>query len=275
MAGGFIRGLVHGTAASLVVLAGLSLIAPGPGNAPGSAANDMDAALAPSGSDGPPDAGNGADPAADEIVDGASGRPADDPDDVREAPGTLLDVPVGSEFGRAGDLPPRIPSIISGGGSAPGAPQPVPQPEAEPAPRTATGARDRPETTTDASGPALPGIAVQDDGLGLTVPSPSPREGGDLRGFAPLALHDHLEDRAPELRPLTDAPVARPGPALPIPEPSAATSDAPATPDDAATGDAPSQAGTQEGVAIPRLHAPALDLSLPPDLDDLRRLERN
>lgn len=268
MAGGFIRGLVHGTAVSLVALAGLSLMAPGPARSPDRASADGDAASSVPGTDQPAKAVMEPGPIAVETGAAPAAPVEDDRDGRREAPGAVLDVPVGSEFGRAGDLPPRIPASVSGGGPAPEAPRPVPQPRSEPAPVAATGARDRPEAAADAAAPAQPGMALQDGGLGVSLPSPAPQDGPGSRDLAPSALPGPSEDRAPQLQSVMPPTVTTPGPNVPAAAPAAA----PAT---GVTGEALSDEGGRGGVAIPRLHAPAIDLSLPPDLGDLRRLERN
>lgn len=140
-------------------------------------------------------------------------------------------LPVGSEFGRGGDLAPRLPAPNAAGPRVDSRPAAVPAPAGEPAPAAVTQGSARPEALADDRIPAQDPPPATDDAPGLTLPQAAPR----------------TQLRAPQ-------PVTGP-----------ARDDTPLI--------APDSAAAPE--ARPAMPAPALDLSLPPDLTDLRRLERN
>ncbi|WP_410219003.1 hypothetical protein [Paracoccus sp. (in: a-proteobacteria)] len=147
-------------------------------------------------------------------------------------------LPVGSEFGRGGDLAPRLPEPANAA-PRPGSegPAAVPAPAAESAPAAMAGDTARPE------------LLVEDR---MTAPS-EPEAGEDAPG---LALPD-ASAAAPAARDVPQAPAAL----------------APDAGQDALPEVAPEPAS--DVPAAPSLPAPGLDLSLPPDLTDLRQLERN
>ncbi|MDN5568978.1 MAG: hypothetical protein L0G27_09605 [Paracoccus sp. (in: a-proteobacteria)] len=199
MARGILTGVVHGALLSVVALAGLSLLAPLP--------RDRDRS-----------------------------QPVIVPD--RDAtPSGQMDLPVGSEFGRAGDLAPQAPAPIrSDDSNRVAEPVAVPAPRAEPAPTPVTDDNARPETLAGDRMPAQTQPAPLDPAPDLQLPGAA--------GDAPMARN------LPGLAP--DAPQDS------LPQLSNGT---------AATEDAMDPA--------PRLPSPGLDLSLPPDLTDLRKMERN
>lgn len=222
MAGGFFRGLVHGAAAAAVMIVAGWLVRPL--------------------SEPPADALPDPHPTAPEA------QPAISAPALAEGGPALgtLDVPVGSEFGRSGDLPPRLPAPVSGTAALPAPAPAIAPPAAEPAPVAATGGSARPEAAPDPDAPLHGQPVPVADGPALDLPGAEGASPPD-RPAAPQST-----SRAPR----DEAPVA---PAPPNP--------APVSP--------PTAGPLAEPVAIPRLYAPALDLSLPPDLSDLRRLERD
>lgn len=204
MARGFWTGLLHGGVVSIAAVAGLSLAMPmqrEPAPAP-------DTLPVPS----PP-------PAA---------RPADTPQ------ASSVDLPVGSEFGRGGDLAPRLPAPLAterpGQAEAPA----VVAPTSEPAPVAVTAADPRPQPAGEQDGP------VQD---------------------VPLA-----GEGAPDL----DRPADLPQATVPA-APERAMADVP----DAAPVMPTDQPAEEVPIPTPGLPAPALDLSLPPDLSDLQGMARD
>lgn len=143
-----------------------------------------------------------------------------------------VDLPVGSEFGRGGDLAPTLPAPNAAGPRAPTRPVAVPLPASEPAPVTVTGDTARPEMLADERMPTPSLPATTDATPDVTRPATTP---------------------------------ATPMIAIPQPHPGAGQDAPPRIAPEAA---APSD-------TTPAMPAPALDLSLPPDLTDLRRLEGN
>jgi hypothetical protein len=147
-----------------------------------------------------------------------------------------MELPVGSEFGRAGDLAPQAPAPIGRGDSdRVTEPVAVPMPRAEPAPTPITNDNIRPDTLTGDRMPAQSQPAPFDPAPDLQLPAAASDAplARSLPGFSP----DAPQDRLPQL--------ARD----------------------------PDQDAAQD--TAPRLPAPGLDLSLPPDLTDLRKMERN
>lgn len=199
MARGILTGAVHGALLGAAALVGLSLLAPLPQ---------------------PQDA-----------------SPMVATPDEGATPSGRMDLPVGSEFGRAGDVAPRAPTPIRAGESQrQSEPVAVTAPVAEPAPRPVTDDNARPDTLAGDSMPAQSQPAPFDAAPGLQLPggaadAPMTRS---LPGLAPDAPQDSL----PQLADSPDAQDAQPDPA-------------------------------------PEMPAPGLDLSLPPDLTDLRKMERN
>ncbi|WP_378944367.1 hypothetical protein [Paracoccus sp. R86501] len=199
MARGILTGAVHGALLGAVALAGLSLLAPLP----------------------QPD---GTAPVLTVPDDGAT-------------PSGRMDLPVGSEFGRAGDVAPRAPTPIrptdSDRASEPVA---VTAPVAEPAPRPVTDDNARPDALAGDRIPAQSQPAPADAAPELQLPGVA-ADAPMSRSLPGLAV-DAPQDSLPSLAAIPDAQDALPDPA-------------------------------------PAMPAPGLDLSLPPDLTDLRKMERN
>ena len=309
MARGFWTGLFHGGVVSGAALAALSLLSPMPkGDEPPAEAAPSEVvapaetvttppqeappkAIAPQ--EARPEPAATAEAQTDTQPDAQPQPPSESVADrsERSPSAGAVDLPVGSEFGRGGDVAPQMPSplAVPDGRMAPAEAPAVSAPAAEPAPVTVTGDNRRPQTE-QAEGPAL------------TVPE----DGGaapDLSRPDALALPD-----APAMPQMggveaqDDAP-ARPAETEPQPAPSAETNAETATETEGATGSVEvaspaSDAATNEGdnvpqppqpaaedaseddaqtdlPAAPSLPSPSLDLSLPPDLSDLRKLERN
>ncbi|WP_237168584.1 hypothetical protein [Paracoccus shandongensis] len=153
--------------------------------------------------------------------------PQGETDPVAEA----VDLPVGSEFGRGGDVVPSAPAPL-----APGRPD---QPEA----------------------PAVMAPTSEPVPVAITAAEPRPQPAG--QGDGPVQGIPAAGEDAPDL----DRPAALPQPAI-LAAPGRTVADAPdAAP--AIPGDQPASP------AAPGLPAPALDLSLPPDLSDLQGLSRD
>ncbi|TJZ93925.1 hypothetical protein FA743_01215 [Paracoccus gahaiensis] len=213
MARGFLTGLVHGGILGAVALAGLSLLAPLP-------------------------VANPALGVASEAVE------ARDP--------LSMGLPAGSEFGRGGDIAPRLPAPRSAAPREARDPVAVPAPRIEPAPLTIRDANLRPEIAAEGQGPAPTPPGEAEGAAGLTLP-----------GLASATRREEVQA----------APLPDPGPgrdALPrIAVDSATPEHAPERRND------PQPTTPAPQTSTPGLPAPALDLSLPPDLTDLRRLERN
>lgn len=238
MARGFLAGVVHGGLLSAVALAGLSLLAPLPEDAPQPGPEDPAPLAAPE-EDTPtavPARPAAAEPAPAEAVPVEPAPAADGPDAKGpDAPrAEALDLPSGSEFGRGGDLPPVLPAQGPAPRAEPTEPLAVPAQDAPNVQPFATVDPARPETQSDGLGPTLPQAGEAAPTLTLPAPSPQdvPRDGP---AGLPVPIADAGQDALPQIAP---------GPA--------ASSD-----------------------RSPRLPSPDLDLSLPPDLTDLRQLERN
>ncbi|MCF3972271.1 hypothetical protein [Paracoccus salsus] len=273
MARGFWTGLTHGAALSAAVLVVVSLLSPLPvPRAPGDdgrLANPDEAApaadrmpmTAPETAPGmPQDAASDpleAAPAQPEAADAPppETRPITSPAEPRGQPDAeAVGLPVGSEFGRGGDIAPRLPAQLRAPADrldqsdAPA----VSAPAAEPAPVAITGSNARPEVPGDAAQPAQDLPAA-----GETAPAferPQPLDSPLRRSVPDMALSGEA-DRSP----------AAPGPATP--QPVAADPDAEA----AQPGDETAPAAdTGDAMRAPAMPAPALDLTLPPDLSDLR-----
>ncbi|MBU3030500.1 hypothetical protein [Paracoccus marinaquae] len=174
-------------------------------------------------------------------------------------------LPVGSEFGRGGDVVPRLPTpltVPSARLDQSDAPA-VRAPAAEPAPVTVTGSNARPETPQDRSAPQSPAV-------GEATPQITRPDRLDLPvlGLAPALGPSDQRDRVPGPLPVAAPPDQRLPQAKPE-EPATAAGTA-----QAATTPAPS-VPVSVPAPTPAMPTPALDLSLPPDLSDLRSLERN
>lgn len=269
MARGFWTGMGHGTVLSGAVLVLMSLLWPLP------APVETPAAAIPA----PEAFSRDAAPAAAEPSEVAPVAALGGTGDARQAPrpdAGAIDLPVGSEFGRGGDVVPRLPEPLS-------APQArldmtdapaVSAPAAEPAPVTVTGDDARPQAVltepapqSPAEGEATPRFARPDF---TRLPGSDARQSGAAPGMAALAVPDLLPGAVPP----ADQPA---GPTVDsLAGGSPEVSAAPQAPASEVVRAAPAR--TPPTVVVtpaPRLPSPALDLSLPPDLSDLRGLGRN
>lgn len=251
MAGGFFLGFVQGAALSVLALAGLSLLTPvQPPAAQGRAAPPAIAAspeLAPE--PAPADEAAEERPAAPPPVSQPAPAAPEDEPPPPVVPGPeagSVGLPVGSEFGRSGDLPPRLPDAASGSSPVEAGPAPAiapPDPEAERAPTMDADRAARPEAVPDPGAPAQPDPGTSEASPEIGRPQ---SRAGAVPAPVPVLRPSETRDDSPRL-PASDA--------APAPSPAPETGEMPAR--------------------APGLPRPALDLSLPPDLSDLRRLERN
>lgn len=236
MARGFWTGVVHGGALSAGLLAVLAILLPVPPRVPPQTAAQVDDAA-----------------------------PAGEADAARpDAP--VVDLPVGSEFARGGDVTPRLPAPLAlppdrvDQAEAPA----VSAPAAEPAPVAVTSDVQRPvapdpgPTRPDAPAPV---DAVEFDRPGaLELPAMS-----ELPGFAGAGAADELPQESPVAEALP-APDPLPEPE-PLPEPGPQPEPEPQPEPQREPGPQPEP----EPLPVPGRAAPvAPDLSLPPDFSDLR-----
>ena len=139
-------------------------------------------------------------------------------------------MPIGSEFGRGGDVSPTLPAPSAASLRDAATPAAVPASQDEPAPVTNDTMRPSLQPTDRMPAQALPDMGG--DAPGLTLQGDAPVT---VTGPAPQPVIRAAQDGLPRIAPSDDAPPDR----------------------------------------VPAMPAPALDLSLPPDLTDLRRMERN
>lgn len=175
---------------------------------------------------------------ADEPEVAVAPEPEPVPEPVPADPAPRPDVvglPIGSEFGRGTDEAPVVPEPGVALDRDSRAPAAVPAPASEAAPVARTRDNIRPDTAAD--------------------------------GRLPRQAQPPAGEAAPSLDIFTDAT------ALSRSQPSTVPPMAVEAPQD----DLPAVTWTEAvaPVAVPALAAPSLDLSLPPDLTDLRRMERN
>lgn len=210
MARGFLTGLVQGGILGAVALAGLSLLAPLP--------------------------------VANPALGVASGA-------VEARDPLSMALPAGSEFGRGGDMAPRLPAQRSAAPREAREPVAVPAPRTEPAPLAIRDDNLRPEIAAEGQGP--------------TPSPPGEAEGASLLTLPGAASATRRED----------------SPAVPLADPGAGRDALPRIAVDSVTPEPaplrPNDPQPTPSTPTPGLPVPALDLSLPPDLTDLRRLERN
>ncbi|MDB6179422.1 hypothetical protein PAF17_18210 [Paracoccus sp. Z330] len=242
MARGFWTGLGHGMVLSAALLAVLSLVVPMP--------EDMKQPVPE------PAQGQAAPEDADSVSAGSS-----DAESRRMAPvdtpeAAAVDLPIGSEFGRGGDVAPRVPTPLAApsAGSGPRDAPAVGAPAAEPAPVAVTGDNERPQTQ---------------DETGIAAPT-APQSGTDTPELTrPAALDAPVLNAAPGMAVTAGRDeLPRSGfifDNVPAADPRPQNPQDPADPDMAEAG---------ETLQAPRLPSPGLDLSLPPDLTELRSLGR-
>lgn len=232
---GFWTGVVHGglLGAAFLLLASLLLPVGAPLVVPGAVPGES-----------PSESGNG-----DIAMPAVPDRPA----------AAAVELPVGSEFARGGDIAPVLPAPLASRSERPSqseAPAVV-APAAEPAPIALSEPVGRPEAPAADGGlsPAtLPGAEE----------SPAIRRPEQIAPPSVAALPGFAAQSAPDRAAVTPSSVTPPTDAAPNP-PAIAAIPAPVV--------APPQ--PLPPAAAPLMPAPALDLSLPPDLSDLRLLERN
>lgn len=242
---GFWTGVVHGglLGAAFLLLASLLLPVGAPLVVPGAVPGES-----PSGS------GNG-----DIAMPAAPDRPA----------AAAVELPVGSEFARGGDIAPVLPAPLASRSERPSqseAPAVV-APAAEPAPIALSEPVGRPEAPATDGGlspAALPGPEE----------SPAIRRPEQIAPPAVAALPGFAAQSTPDRAAVTPSSAAPPAMMPPAVTPPA---DAAPNPPAIAAIPAPVVVPPQPlpPAAAPLMPAPALDLSLPPDLSDLRLLERN
>lgn len=281
MARGFWTGVVHGGLLCVASLAVLSLLAPGPqGTVPGGPAvapgagssEDVAAADSPTAPQvatadpavTPPTAATPQDSVPGATETGETEQATDRPR------GLEVDLPVGSEFGRGGDIAPLRPAPLAviddrmGQSEAPA----VSAPAAEPSPVALTAPTERPRAEAPGedlrlSAPEQSDAAPQFDRPG-TLSSPDRPQAPQMAGLG-------APDRLPATPP-AEAVLATPSEAAPDRDEKA--DGAPARP--AAPGvTRPAPVATPQPAIAPRLPSPSLDLSTPPDLSDLRGLAGN
>lgn len=329
---GFWTGLSHGAGFGVVALAGLSLLTPLPRQAD-EAAPPPDAALTdapPAGDEGetagetPADGGAGTEGGAEAVTEAGAGTEAtaEEPAETAEtgagvvamppvprrdsegregregdSPHTAeLGLPVGSEFGRGGDMTPTLPEPLlapSTGVKQTEAPV-APAPAAETAPDAETDPDLRPEATAPGALLMPPQDDMADADLLPTSDPPAgfaPPPVVELPRMAGVGEPDSLPRSQPAeaiaLPPAPENPVAETNATPPAevlqppisPQPPAVVqAETDVQPVDkaapeAAPGDDP---GTDTDTAAPaRISAPAPDLSLPPALSDLGRSPDN
>lgn len=231
-----------------------------------------------------------------------------------------VDLPVGSEFGRGGDVTPRLPDPLTPPGGrmdlsdAPA----VSAPAAEPAPVAITDTGERPDTLDAASDPGQSAPEAGGDAPDLARPgaleapsvakapsfgqadrpdtAPSPAAPAEAPEDTDGATSVDADDAPVDTRPGDATPTADADDPVESSQVSAETVGETDTPDDssdpapAAADPAPPAVTVEQNLVeapetevaepsdpaiAPGLPAPALDLSLPPDLSDLRLLERD
>lgn len=270
MARGFWTGLLHGGVLSAGALILLALVLPlpveqGAGILPDPQPESVETSALPVVPEAQPDTVMPAAPTLDEAAGAdqpAAQEMAEKPDVAIEpkeegAPAaTALDLPVGSEFARGGDVAPRLPEPLA-------TPSPrldqseapaVTAPAAEPAPITVTGDARRPEAATAGDGPGLTPPEIEEI---APVPHVSPASQSPVSRQAPQMAGEAGQDNIPELSAvLPDQGEADQGISGQAAEPvtSVGQTDAPQS--------------------VPALSIPAPNLSLPPDLTDLRGIAR-
>lgn len=242
MARGFWTGLVHGSVLGAAGLLALSLAfpLPAPETVPESASvAQPDAEPVP--------------PESQQVEPAAKAAPIPA---VAETPARdglpsagQVDLPPGSEFGRGGDVAPNLPAPLSprldGQAEAPA----VSAPPAEPAPIAITGENRRPETGREAVLRDLDASEAGGETPDVELPTALGQPG---QQSAPMMVEQGGRDGLP----------ARAVSAEPSPAPAAPT----AITSEQADSDTPQ---------APSMPAPMPDLSLPPDLSDLRMMERD
>lgn len=258
MAKGTGTGLIHGGLAGAAALLALSLAVPLP-EAPVAEVDQAEVAAPEVSPETVPAEVAAAEPVAPEAVASPEPAEAPAPEPVASPQAETLDLPFGSEFARGPDLAPPAPSIPdapAGLGGLTEAPA-VAAPTAEPEPVASAAPLQLPDPTAE-DAPAIGGLLVPHAETAVQVIGMQPMTAPELPG-APAGLAAPATDESgPDDSPVLAAPapeLAEPEPVAPAPEPE------------------PTPASETPTPAQPQ--APSLDLSTPPDLTDLRALERN
>lgn len=234
----------------------------------GEAAPEDDAASIAESGETPDEAG----PATD-TTDGGS-EPAPSVKDARPQ-ASAIDLPVGSEFGRGGDGLPALPKpLTSNPPSGQMEPPAVSAPAAEPAPIGATAENLPPQAEMPGSDLSQTEAPEAEDDPEVQTPSAQTAPASiDLPGKVPASGQDSL--------PATSsggamAAQTTAGTAVATEESDATWLDEEGREDadSGAMNTLPSASESDQGSEAPSLPSPSLDLSTPPDLSDLRRLQR-
>lgn len=266
MAGGFWKGLLHGAVVGVVGLGGLSLLNPvtredkAPQVDAGGKAEPTESTPAPAQQQPETEAGAMHDSKTGDQGKGAGRADISDNDDDNGKPQAMtVELPAGSEFGRGSDTTPRRPAAL-----------PTHAPVVRPSPLAATAPADEAVSARE-----LPAELRPDSGMPAQseLPESETMPEFDLPGAQPVPTGGE----APALVGL-EAPDSLPATAIPqLAEPqiteqkqlSGQEQDS-----DAVEQDAGGQEAAQAS-PTPVLPAPSLDLSMPPDLSELRALERD
>ena len=295
MAGGFFKGLVHGTLMCGAALAALSLAVPAERTTRRSSAGTNVVRVPVQDATATDATGS----TAPEVFASQNVTPADDQPALADAPdapaAAVLPLPVGSEFARGTDIQPSVPQPLQAPAPAMQAGPPVAVlPTAEPAPALAaalsSAAADQPAAPPrEAAAPASPQAPapVADEPDLPHAPTPE----AAIPVPPPGKVLTPALDRRPELAGPPDftaggAGQSEPSAAIPnaptdAPDPVAAAPAATAlnavgAEADAAAPDRAAPATENSApVTAPALPSPGLDLSTPPDLTDLRAMERD
>lgn len=182
-----------------------------------------------------------------------------------------IDLPVGSEFGRGGDMLPALPTPLTPNSQfEQSEPPAVSAPAAEPAPVGATAVNLPPETAMPGSDLSQTEAPEADDGRALERPS---AQSAPASIEMPGKIRASDQDSLPESSSAEaiDSQTPAEGAEM-VEETDAAGQDG--TESLASTAD-PDASESDQDSAAPVLPSPSLDLSTPPDLSDLRRLQRN
>ncbi|RMC32411.1 hypothetical protein [Paracoccus alkanivorans] len=277
MARGFWTGLLHGAVISAIGLGALSLLAPLPKEIGVAGSEDRMAGDAPESvpeaetarDDPGPDTGAGTAPqevktgtdntaatgaTAESVIEEGTAEPAT-AEDEDQPQATAIDLPVGSDFGRGGDASPQLPAPLASSPSERSEPSAVSAPASEPAPVAVTGAELPPEAVVPGSELSQSETPETEEGLGFDLPS---SQSAPAAPEAPGKVRASGQDSLPASTPV-EAIAAQP------PEEEVRP----------ANSSGPSVAESEQETTVPDLPSPALDLSTPPDLSDLRALQRD
>lgn len=176
-------------------------------------------------------------------------------EDESQPQATAIDLPVGSDFGRGGDASPQLPAPLASSPSERSEPSAVSAPASEPAPVAVTGAELPPEAVVPGSELSQSETPETEEGLGFGLPSSqSAPDAPEAPGKVRASGQDSLPASAPAETIAAQPPEEELRPAN--------SSDA-------------SVAESEQETTVPDLPSPALDLSTPPDLSDLRALQRD